>query len=244
MDIYPHKGKDEAHAFLQALKAKGYTPQIIVTDMNQDYSDPIRAVFPKAVHHVCVFHALQWAQRLVKEVYGNDYAKTHPEAVALKQKIYRIFEAKSKKTVHKRYGEVMALQEEHVAQMPEAQRIFDFLERHFPKLVNAVENPLAPLTNNTVELVIRRFGQHYQNMSGFDSIETARKYLHLFELSYRFTPFAKDNRPVKGRELDIRGKCPLELAGYDISQIPIARILRGQLLGWPSEAFQELVPNA
>ena len=29
---------------------------------------------------------------------------------------------------------------------------------------------------------------------------------------------AKDNRPVKGRELDIRGKCPLELAGYDISQ--------------------------
>jgi len=115
-----------------------------------------------------------------------------------------------------------------------------------------VENPLAPLTNNTVELVIRRFDQHYQNMSGFDSIETARKYLHLFErcpelvegLTYRFTPFAKDNRPVKGRELDIRGKCPLELAGYDISQMPISRILRGQLLGWPPEAFQELVPNA
>jgi transposase-like protein len=244
IDIYPRNGKDEAHAFLQALKAKGYTPQIIVTDMNQDYSEPIRAVFPKAVHHECVFHALQWAQRLVKEVYGNDYAQTHPEAVVLKEKIYRIFKAKSRKTVNKRYRQVMALKKEYVAQRPEAQRIFDFLERHYPKLVNAVENPLAPLTSNTVELVIRRFDQHYQNMSGFDSMETARKYLHLFELTYRFTPFAKDNRPVKGRELDLRGKCPLELAGYDISQMPISRILRGQLLGWPPEAFQKLVPNA
>jgi transposase-like protein len=244
IDIYPYNGKAEARAFLQALKAKGYTPKVIITDMNQDYSEPIRAVFPDATHHECVFHALQWAQRLVKEVYGNDYAETHSEAVALKEQIYKVFDAKTKRTVDKRYRKVMALREQYVAHKPEAQRIFDFLERHYPKLVNAVENPLIPLTNNTVELVIRRFDQHYQNMCGFDSIETARKYLHLFELTYRFTPFAKDNRPVKGRKLDIRGKCPLELAGYDIGQIPIAHILRGQLLGWPPETLRELVPNA
>ena len=244
IDIYPYNGKNEARAFLQALKAKGYQPQVIITDMNQDYDEPVRVVFPKATHHECVFHALQWAQRRIKQVYGSDYAHTHPEAVDLKDKIYRIFKAKSKKTVRKRYQEVMALKEEYIARMPEAQCIFDFLERHYPKLVNAVENPLVPLTNNTVELVIRRFDQHYQNMCGFDSIETARKYLRVFELAYRFTPFAKDNRAVKGRELDIRGKCPLELAGYDISHMPLARILRGQLLGWPSGTLPELVPNA
>jgi hypothetical protein len=99
-----------------------FTPQVIITDMNQDYDEPIRVVFPHAVHHECVFH----------------------------------------------------------------------------------------------------LDQYYQNMCGFDGIGMARKYLHLFELIYRFTPFAKDNRPVKGREMDIRGKCPLELAGYDISQMPIA----------------------
>jgi transposase-like protein len=244
MDIYPYNGKNEARAFLQALKAKGYQPQVIVTDMNQDYDEPIALVFPKATHHECVFHALQWAQRRVKEVYGNNYAHTHPEAVALRDRIYRIFKAKSRKTVHKRYQEVMALQAEYVARTPEAECIFDFLERHYPKLVNAVENPLIPLTNNTVELVIRRFDQHYQNMCGFDSIETARKYLRVFELAYRFTPFAKDNRSVKGRELDIRGKCPLELAGCDISKVPLARILQGQLLGWPSGILPDLVPNA
>jgi transposase len=244
IDIYPYNGKNEARAFLQALKAKGYQPQVIITDMNQSYDEPIALVFPEATHHECVFHALQWAQRRIKEVYGNDYARTHPEAVDLKDKIYRIFKAKSKKTVRKRYQEVLALKEQSIARTPEAECIFDFLERHYPKLVNAVENPLIPLTNNTVELVIRRFDQHYQNMCGFDRIETARKYLHVFELAYRFTPFAKDNRAVKGCELDIRGKCPLELAGYDISLMPLARILRGQLLGWPAVALSELVPNA
>ena len=244
IDIYPYNGKNEARAFLQALKAKGFQPQVIITDMNQDYDEPIRMVFPEATHHECVFHALQWAQRRIKEVYGSDYARTHPEAVNLKDKIYCIFKAKSKKTVRKRYREVMALKEEYIARTPDAECIFDFLERHYPKLVNAVENPLVPLTNNTVELVIRRFDQHYQNMCGFDGIETARKYLRVFELAYRFTPFAKDNRAVKGRELDIRAKCPLELAGYDISQMPLARILRGQLLGWPPSSLPELVPNA
>ena len=244
IDIYPHNGKKEARAFLQALKAKNHRPRVIVTDMCQDYDEPIRVVFPRAVHHECVFHALQWAQRLVKDVYGNDYAETHPEAVTLEEQIYEIFEAETRKTVNKRYRAVMASREQYVAQEPGAQRIFDFLERHYPKLVDAVENPLVPLTNDTVELVNRRFDQHYQNTCGFDGIETARKYLHLFELTYRFTPFAKDNRPVKGRKLDIRGKCPLELAGYDISQMPIARVVHGQLLGWPPKILAELVPNA
>jgi transposase-like protein len=244
IDLYPHLGKDQAHAFLQALKAKGYQPRVIVTDMNQDYTEPIRLVFPKAIHHECIFHALQGAQRLIKKVYGNRYAQTHPEAVLLKEQIYAVFKAKSRKTVKKRYRKVMALKDAYVAQESEALAIFEFLEHHYPKLVNAVENPLVPLTNNTVELVNRRFDQHYQNMCGFDSIETARTYLGLFELFYRFTPFARDNRPVKDRDLDIRGKCPLELAGYNISKMPIARILRAQMLGWPSETVKELVPCA
>ncbi len=108
---------------------------------------------------------LQWAQRLVKEVYGNDYAETHPEAVALKEQIYQVLDAKTKRTVDKRCRKVMDLTECYVAQMPQAQRIFDFLERYYPKLVNTVENPLIPLTRNTVELVIRCFGRHYQNFS-------------------------------------------------------------------------------
>ncbi len=243
IDIFPHNGKDQARAFLQALRAQGYQPRVIVTDMNQDYSDPIRQVFPQAKHHECVFHALQWAQRLIKDIYGHDYAQTHPEAEVLKEQIYNIFQAKSIKTVNKRYRAVMATKDHYLAQHPDAQRLFDFLERHFPKLKNAIEDPLTPLTNNSVELVIRRFDQHYQNMAGFDNIDTARSFLNLFSLFYRFTPFVKDNRPVEGRSLDIRGKCPLQLAGYDISLMPLSHILHSHLQGWPPEVVQNLVPT-
>ena len=94
------------------------------------------------------------------------------------------------------------------------------MARHYPNLVNAYDSPLIPLTNNATERLIRRFDQHYQNFAGFDSIETAGCYLHLFELTYRFTPFGPEVQP------HLRGKCPLELAGYDLTQVPLARNLR------------------
>jgi hypothetical protein len=96
--------------------------------------------------------------------------------------------------------------------------------------------PLHP-TNNTVELVIRRFDQHYQNFCGFDTIETAQLFPGVFEKVYRFTPFSQDAQPR------IRAKCPLELAGYDISQVPMASLCAGWSLAWPLEVDHNLVPN-
>jgi hypothetical protein len=86
-------------------------------------------------------------------------------------------------------------------------------------------------------LVIRRFDQHYQNFCGFDSLETARLYLAVFEKVYRFTPFTQDAQPR------IRGKCPLELAGYDLSGLPMAQVCRGWALAWPVTTTPEGVPN-
>jgi transposase-like protein len=243
--IFPYLGKDSARAFLLELKAKGYKPRIIVTDLNRDYGEPVAEVFPKATHHECIFHAMKWTQRQIKEVYGADYAEKHPEAVRLKKDIYRIFQCKDKRTALRRYDKVMALRDEYVAAMPEAAKIFNSLKQHWPKLVNGVGSKVIPKTNNAVELVIRRFDQHYQNFCGFESIETARRFLAVFEMVYRFTPFAKDNKKDKERPPDQRigGKCPLELAGYEVLKLPIAQICRGQLLGWPTEAWKEIVPN-
>jgi transposase-like protein len=235
--IFPSVGSDSAHAFLAALRAKGYRPHVIVTDLNQDYGAVIAAVFPQAAHHECVFHALQAWQRHLREVYGKDYQAQHPEAVALQDQLERIFAAKTKRTAQRRYERVLALRDRYVAQTPPVATVFASLERHWPKLVNAIESERIPLTNNATELVIRRFDQHYQNFCGFNTIETAQIYLAVFEWTYRFTPFTQDAQPR------IRGKCPLELAGYDVSKLPMAQICRGQVLGWPPEALAELVPR-
>ncbi|MGB0385202.1 MAG: hypothetical protein ACPGWR_10295 [Ardenticatenaceae bacterium] len=127
----------------------------------------------------------------------------------------------------------MAERSSYVEQNPKAASIFDSLERHWPKLLNAIESTIVPKTNNAVELVIRRFDQHYTNFCGFDTIESARTYLGVFEKAYRFTPFTDDANDR------IRGKCPLELAGYDISRLPMTKICRGWAQGLPPKGPQE-----
>jgi transposase-like protein len=235
--IYAHNDKDTALAFLMALRAKGYHPRVVVTDLRRDYGGDIARVFPKAVHHECIFHALRDVSDYCRQAYGKDYAETHPEVEALRSDIQRIFAAKTKRTAQKRYAQVMARREDFVQVAPQATTIFDFLERHKPQLINAIESQLIPKTNNAVELVIRRFDQHYQNFCGFDSIQTAQLFLGVFEKMYRLIPFSDDAQPR------IRGKCPLELAGYDLSQLPVTTLWNGLSIEWPTEVAHKDVPN-
>jgi hypothetical protein len=114
-------------------------------------------VFPKAIHHECIFHAIQNSFRQLTTVYGRYYAESNPQAAALHETIAHLFHAKTQKTIRKRFYALMALRDQYVAQTPEVACVFNSLQRHFPKLINAIENPLIPRTNNATELVIRRF---------------------------------------------------------------------------------------
>ena len=140
-----------------ALKAKGYRPKVIVTDLRPEYGPAIEDIFDRTRHHECIFHTLQWFHRQLKEVYGTDYATTHPEVLLLKTQIDAIFQVKTRRTAQKRYAQIIALRDKYVAQTPEADSIFDSLQRHWPKLVNGVESTIIPrTTNNVTELGIRR----------------------------------------------------------------------------------------
>jgi transposase-like protein len=236
--LYARNSAHSTSAFLLALKAKGYQPKVIVTDLRSEYGPAIAEVFEQARHHECIFHALQWAHRQLKDTYGTDYAQTRPDVVQLKERIDAIFQAKTRRTAEKRYAQVIALRERYVAQTPDVDSVFGSLERHWPKLVNGIESTIIPRTNNVTELVIRRFDQHYQNFCGFESLASARLFLGVFEKVYRFTPFSDDAQPR------IRGRCPLELAGYDVASLPIAQICRGWALDWTAHPGQRPVPNA
>ena len=225
--IYPTNDQDSAEAFLLALRAKGYQPQVIVTDLRQDYGPVIAQVFPSAVHHECIFHALQAAHKHIKDAFGPDAADQQPAAEQLKQDIDRIFAAETLTLATERYTAVLARRQAYVQAQPETGAVFDFLEGHWPKLVNSIGSSTIPATNNTVERVIGRFDQHYQNFCGFESIADAQRYLAVFEKIYRCTPFSQDAQP------SVRGKCPLQLAGYDISQLPMATICAGLSVVWP-----------
>jgi hypothetical protein len=235
--IYARNTAASTQAFLLALKAKGYRPTVIITDLRPEYGPAILQVFPQARHHECLFHAMRWFQTQIKEAYGADYPLAHPEAVELKRKIVAALQAKTKRTARKRYSDLLSLRQSYVAQQPQAAAVFDSLQRHWPNLINGIESTVIPKTNNAVELIIRRFEQHYQNFCGFESIESARLFLGVFEKVYRFTPFTSD------AQQRVRGKCPLELAGYDIAKLPMAQVCRGWALAWSLDLDQEVLPN-
>jgi len=235
--IYANNDKETALAFLLALRAKGYHPHVVVSDLRRDYGPDIARVFPNAVHHECIFHAMKDVADHCRRIYGPRFAHTHPEAEELRLAIQHIFAARTKRTAQKRYESVLTLRETYVRETPGTAALFDFLERHWPKLVNGIESQLIPKTNNAVELVIRRFDQHYQSFCGFESIQTAQLFLGVFEKLYRLTPFSDDAQPA------IRGKCPLELAGYDVSQLPVATLWNGLSIEWPVEIPQNDVPK-
>jgi transposase-like protein len=236
--IYPYNTKESAHAFLLALRAKGYHPRAVVTDLRQDYGAVISQVFPQAQHHECLFHASQALHRQFAEIYGWQTVKKDEQIMALRQAFDKPLQARTKRTARRRYDKLMAQREECLRGRPELAPAFVFLETHWPKLVNGVESDLIPRTNNTTELVIRRFDQHYQNFCGFDSLETAQRFLGVFEKVYRFTPFSNDAQPR------IRGKSPLQLAGYDVNSLPMAANVTGWAIAPPARACQEGVPNA
>jgi transposase-like protein len=236
--IFPHNTSESAHAFLLALRTKGYHPRVVVTDLRRDYGSVIAQVFSQAQHHECIFHAEQQISRHLRQTWGRNYAQEHPKVAEVREAVVDIFQARTKRTVKTRYKALLDRQAEYLQAESDLKWVFDFLEQHWPSLVNSVENPLIPATNNAVEMVIRRFDQHYQCFCGFESIETARLYLAVFEKVYRFTPFSDDAQP------SIRGKSPLQLAGYDTSQIPFTWLCRGYSLDWPLTLEAEHVPNS
>jgi transposase-like protein len=237
IEIYAYNTKQSARAFFLALRAKGYQPRVVVTDLRPDYRDVVAQVFPGAVHHECIFHALQDVRDHAQKAYGTNYAETAPEVERLLEEIDAIFDACTKRTAQRRYEKVLAQREQFEFENPKAKAIFDFLERHWPYLLNAIESQIVPTTNNTTEQVIRIFTQHYKTFCGFENIESARLYLGVFEKVYRFTPFSDDAQER------IRGRCPLELAGYEVQKLPMTQLFRGLALQWEPPAFQELVPN-
>jgi len=235
--IYPHNTQESTRAFLLALRAKGYQPRALVTDLRPEYGAAIARVFPQAQHHECLFHASQWFHRQFANIYGWQTVQQDKEIKAWRQAFDEPLQARTKRTAQRRYDRLMAQRKTCLEARPELAPLFASLEAHWPQLLNGIESDCIPRTNNTVELVIRRFDQHYQNFCGFDSLESAQRFLGVFEKVYRCTPFSQDAQP------GIRGRSPLQLAGYDVLKLPMTTACRGWALALPPPHPQETVPS-
>ena len=222
--IYPSRDNQAVIAFLTALKSQGIYPKVIMTDLFSGYSSAIKEVYGRKVTIAkCHFHFQQNIFAHMNNQFGK---KEIPEIAYLLQKdIFFVVGAKSKKTIKARYLELKELRNEYLRREDRLLPMFDCLDNYLPHLLRVIEhNEVQILTNNACELVIRRFNQRYKNMSGFDSLKTAQRHAKLFQIYHRFTPFTDDAAPKHRR------KSPLQLAGYDLSDMPIFHYLTQPLL--------------
>ena len=225
IEVFASRDKESAEAFLMQLKVKGIYPQTIMTDLTENYDQPARRVYGRSVTMArCFFH---FKQNIFKHMHDQFGKKDVPQiAEDLKEAIFDVVDAKSKKTIKKRFDALIRAKDQYLQQEPKLESMFKCLESYYPHLMRVIENKRVPIrTNNPVELVIRHFNQRYKAMSGFKSLETARRHARLFQIVYRFTPLSND---IDDRSR--RGLAPLELAGYQIRHMPIFQYLTAPLL--------------
>lgn len=195
--------------FLWQLKALGYQPKVIITDGWDAYIKALATVFPQAQHLLCRFHALRAAFRaLGKQV------QSWKGSQAWIDPLKRLFHTPSKRTVNRRMERLQAQ-----AQDTPAEGVFTRLASKLPKLLPAVGSTFRPSTNNAVERFFGRFDRFYQAKGPFQSRASAEKHVALFLLGYVFETYSAE------AQASHQGRCPLQLAGYQVETIPLFHLL-------------------
>jgi len=180
VELFCHKDKQAMRSFLYQLKALGFRPESITTDLLMGYEDVVEEVFPDCIYLQCVLHAGRDAKRIVRT---NLPAEEDEEwKKRLTKCIRTLFKAKNIKQVKKRYFKIMQLRE----QAPDSvSGVFNMLEKYYPKLCLSVLRKDIPKTTNPVERAIGEFEERYQLTKGFSSFYYAQFFIKAYQIYYR-----------------------------------------------------------
>jgi transposase-like protein len=202
IDVFFHKDHAASKTFLLQLKAQGFRPRSIVTDLLLGYERAVKEVFPQCRYSQCVLHAQRDARRILRQTLPDDGEEGWRRR--LTRAIRILFRSSKLKQLKKRYARLMLLK----PKAPEAvQGVFQTLQNYYPKLCQIVSDGDVPKSTNPVERAIGEFAERYQLTKGFTSFYHARFFLRAFQIYYRlrrisFGPFRGKNRlQLKGNPL-------------------------------------------
>jgi len=202
LDLYHHKDRQAMKSFLLKVKAMGFRPKSITTDLLMGYEGVVAEVFPDCIYHHCVLHAGRDARRIVRQSLPDEGEEGWRKQ--LTRRICTLFGSKKLKQVKKRYARFMSVKEK----APEAvSSVFDMVQKYYPKLCLLVSCKDIPKTTNPVERAIGEFEERYHISKGFTSFYYAQFFLKAFQVYYRlrkisFGPFRRRSRlELKGNPL-------------------------------------------
>jgi transposase-like protein len=207
--LVPSNATSYCTLFLLQLKALGYCPKVIITDGWDAYVQAIARVFPQAEHLLCRFHALRAAWRRLRKQLPRGKAGRRWAA-----KLKGVFRTPSKRTVRRRLHKLQA--EAHDSP---AHAVITRLQDKLPQLLPAVGSTWRPTTSNAAERFLGAFERFSRAKGPFQSVTSAQKHVELFLLGYVFETFSAE--ATAGRQ----GRCPLQVAGYEVGAIPLFHLL-------------------
>ena len=207
--LLPSNATPYCALFLLPLNALGYHPQVIITDGWDAYGKAIARVFPNAQHLLCRFHALRAALRRLRPQVPSGNARRR-WADTLKA----LFRTPSKRTVQRRLD---TLQSE--AHGSPAQAVVTRLLAKLPQLLPAVGSTWRPTTSNAAERFLGAFDRFYRAKGPLQNPASAQKHVDLCMLGYVFETFSAEAAAER------QGRCPLQVAGYNVEAIPLFHVL-------------------
>jgi transposase-like protein len=188
LQVMPNKGADSAHLFLLQLKALGYYPDTIVTDLCPDYPAIVNKVFPQAYHHQCVLHAERAAKRLVDKYLSDQQHNANKQK--LKKQIRAVFKQRKAKDLKAAYEKLMSSRSDYPN---DASPVFDMLQSYYPILLKCITDHNIPKTSNVVENLIKEFDLKYRTTMGYSSIEAIREFAKAYLIYLRLSPRSEGN---------------------------------------------------
>ena len=203
--VFPECNKDNSRAVLLEIKALGYLPDVIVTDLITNYDEAVRDLFPDALHQRCLFHAEKAASKSIRKYLGED---CHTEIrEQLRFLLRELFAAKTLVEVESRLKQFLWARD-YFPQ--EAKGVFNLVKRIAEDLKNPIKDPEIPKTNNATESAIKEFDLLYSSTYGYCSLPALQEFLNAYTVYRRFLKYTGGPK---------KGLCPLEVAGHDIGNL-------------------------
>jgi transposase-like protein len=207
--LLPSNATPYCTLFLFQLKALGYHPKVLITDGWDAYVAAIARVFPQAQHLLCRFHALRAAFRRLRQQVPSGQARCQ-----WADKLKGLFRTSSKRTVRRRLERLQA-----EAKNSPAQAVVARLLAKVPQLLPAVGSTWRPTTSNAAERFLGAFERFYRAKGPFQHLASAQKHVDLFMLGYVFETCSAEAAAER------QGRCPLQVAGYEVGAIPLFHLL-------------------
>lgn len=209
--LAPHEDARHWIRFLNSLDRIEYPVKGITSDADPAIQAAVRAVLPHVPYQLCVRHFFKGLIHTLRYrlTQKRGYWRENDRLLeAAHQMLYAHSFAQAKQ-----YLTAICIDPgfKKAGLFP----LIEHIEAHFSQLTQHHFYPGMPRTNNIAEGVISRLDAKINRTGGFEFQRTAWATLKMLIMWYRFKKFTDCRKPNKQNN----GKCPLEIAKVDASNI-------------------------